>query len=371
MESEENQENTCYICLDVESEDNLFIKDVCKCTGSISVHKLCIESTFLASSKRTPKCSICKSLCKLNGNFTKIIYNGEKKETFTLVNGKREGVCKIYNTIGEEYLEVECICVNNHKLGPATSYYSNGNICATTNYGVPNMPKSYGEMCGIHKEYYPNGTLKFEENYGTTPDTYGKLHGPFKNYNIHGILISEGEYRNGKNFGIVRVYYDNGTIKSETYYRDGKISGPMTTYYENGNIHVKSFYTCEDEFLCEHNHIGKYEEYKIDGTLLLSCNYNEYCQLDGEYKLYYNENDQLWKHFHFKDGKLHGEYKKYNPDSLIYISATYDNGNMVDECIKYYRTGEIFSRENYVLGQKSGLAVYYEKDGSIKSEINY
>jgi antitoxin component YwqK of YwqJK toxin-antitoxin module len=371
MESEESQEHTCYICLDVESEDNLFIKDACKCKGSINVHKICIESEFLTSTRKSHKCGICKSLCKLNGDFTKIIYDGQKKENFTLVNGKIEGLRKIYNLIPEEYLEVECSYVNNKKLGPTTSYYSNGDICAVTNFGVPNMPKSYNKMCGIHREYYSNGKLNFEQTYGTTPNTYGKLYGPFKNYNTSGILISEGIYEDGLISGYFKEYYDNGAIRCETYYRNGKISGPMTTYYENGNIHIKSTHTHEDDFSYENNHIGKYEEYKIDGTLSLSCNYNDYYQLDGEYKLYYNENDQLWKHFHFKDGKLHGEYKKYNPDGLIYISATYDNGNMVNECIKYYRTGEIFSRENYVLGQKSGLAVYYEKDGSIKSEINY
>ena len=66
-------------------------------------------------------------------------------------------------------------------------YYPNGQVKVEVNL-------KDGMMYGPYKEYYSNGALYIECNYGEN----GKLNGEYKEYDTSGHLIKKSIYVNGK-----------------------------------------------------------------------------------------------------------------------------------------------------------------------------
>ncbi len=116
--------------------------------------------------------------------------------------------------------------------GIRKEYYENGALKSET-------PYVNGKENGVAKLYYKeNGALKFEVLY-----TDGKINGIGKVYYENGALKSEISYTDGKINGIEKVYYkESGKLKSEIPYTDGKINGMDKEYDENGKIISAHYY---------------------------------------------------------------------------------------------------------------------------------
>ena len=67
--------------------------------------------------------------------------------------------------------------------------------------------------------YYTNGNLWSEESYNEA----GELHGVCRVYYKNGSLRSDLNYRNGKRDGINKWYLQSGKLKHLAAYRDGKV----------------------------------------------------------------------------------------------------------------------------------------------------
>jgi antitoxin component YwqK of YwqJK toxin-antitoxin module len=60
-------------------------------------------------------------------------------------------------------------------------------------------------------------------------------HGPYREYDRNGQLISEGAYKNGKEEGLWRVWQPDGRLVAEGYYING-IGFGWRHWDSNGNI---------------------------------------------------------------------------------------------------------------------------------------
>jgi len=66
--------------------------------------------------------------------------------------------------------------------------------------------------------------------------------GPMVIYNPTGLLMMQGNYKDGKQDGEWTMYYESGARKSIDHYKDGVQEGEHVSWYENGQIDAKGQY---------------------------------------------------------------------------------------------------------------------------------
>jgi hypothetical protein len=88
-----------------------------------------------------------------------------------------------------------------------------------------------GKLNGVHKYYYPDGTLYLE---GTFKDSIP--HGGFKQYFKNGKLFEEAFYVHGLQHGLTRRYYEDGKLSMEIPYDSGRIHGVRKKYRKDGGL---------------------------------------------------------------------------------------------------------------------------------------
>jgi antitoxin component YwqK of YwqJK toxin-antitoxin module len=148
-----------------------------------------------------------------------------------------------------------------------------------------------GERHGLAKEWYDDGTPKYEDNYKD-----GKYHGVSKGWYENGIPKYEWNYKDGKYHGVYKVWRNDGTPKSERNYKDGKKHGVSKGWYED--------ITPEYEM--------NYKDGKVHGV----------------YKEWY-ENGTLEYERNYKDGKKHGVSKWWFANGKLIHECNYEEGKCV------------------------------------------
>ena len=74
----------------------------------------------------------------------------------------------------------------------------------------------------------------FSVKKGSAAKVNRKRDGHWKEFSKHGILIKEGDYRDGHKTGKWKLYYETGRIAIEETYSEGKKEGPFQSFYETG-----------------------------------------------------------------------------------------------------------------------------------------
>ncbi len=166
-----------------------------------------------------------------------------------LINGKKEGVWKLYCQCNNHRLSQEVTYSNDLKHGPYWDYryhsvsnpiYDEEGSCIKSTLSEIRYLYRKGEYVldkeeGIWRHYYEDGTINAEGQY-----ILGKKEGIWRHFYKGDRIISlEGHYVLGKEEGIWRSYHDDGTIDEEGQYILGKKEGLWKSYYckkENHNI---------------------------------------------------------------------------------------------------------------------------------------
>lgn len=89
--------------------------------------------------------------------------------------------------------------------------------------------KPTGKLNGLHKYYFPDGSLYLEVNYKDSIP-----HGTFKRYFKNGKLLEQSEYVSGVLHGPSRKYHENGQLSTETPYDSGRVHGIVKKYRKDG-----------------------------------------------------------------------------------------------------------------------------------------
>lgn len=169
-----------------------------------------------------------------------------------------------------------------------------------------NQLDTKGRKTGVWKKYHSNNRIRYEGQFEADKEI-----GVFKYYSIlssdHPIIIKT--FDKGSSIATVVFYSEDGTKKSE-----GKMNGK--------------------------NRIGKWLYYYPDGkTLLIEENYVDGV-LEGNYISYF-KNSKISEQLIYKNGKLHGNIKRFA-----------DNGTKIEDL-------------NYIDGVLNGPANYYNIDGML------
>jgi antitoxin component YwqK of YwqJK toxin-antitoxin module len=156
-------------------------------------------------------------------------------------------------------------------------------------------------------EEWFNGPLKMMRNY-TGYKTFS-----YKEYNIWGVLISEGFVKEGYPDSVCLRYHDSGEKMSEQHWKDKRMNGKFISWYKNGNVQQE---------------------------------------------------------FHYVNGKGAGKSHSYDQDGKIYMEFVFENGEEMSET-KYFRNGNKSEYSELKGGKYIGKHIEYFENGNKKFETVY
>jgi len=236
----------CYICLQEETNSNLFLsKQICKCK-SLRIHQNCFKEL-----NNIYTCSVCKedyeNIYLKDGKDVFIIKKGKFVEKYKVNSGgHKNGYYKCYYPDGTIF--IDCFFIDGLRQGKFTMFYPNGILKETCLY-------IYGKKEGEYKSYYVDGSLfericyrrdKMHGNYEifdrkgnhfVKATSYkGLIHKKLEIYYEKNQKYLEAEYKKGIFHGRVRVWYIDGCLEFDGIFENGEY---IRNYDQN--IHNKGF----------------------------------------------------------------------------------------------------------------------------------
>lgn len=154
-------------------------------------------------------CEKKEKIIKLSKNREKRItyyQNGNKKDEFEYLKGKKHGKYTMWYESGEK--EQEGVLYEGLDHGTITSWYKNGK-----KKGAGKFDKGTGRWT----EYYPDGSKRITAGYSN-----GELHGKIREWYENGSPYSELEFKDGKKHGLWTSWYKDGAKFNEVRYEDDK-----------------------------------------------------------------------------------------------------------------------------------------------------
>jgi len=362
--------------------------------------------------------NISNKICFKNGlrNGTAITNDeyGIITEECIYENGDLNGIQKKYGRAGggRNYLEEESVYNKGKKNGFMKMYYQGGEVKEECNY-------VYDKIDGERKEYYQKGQIKSISIYAN-----GVINGWHRTYFEDGRLCFECLYENGVECGTKIKYYENGQLEEESTYQNGKKDGYERRFSVYGCLIYQVRYIQGLFAVDANNIIEKYQYRTGSGFFGVSDNqnpnliyfadipftgkvyeksYEKYILVrnkDHNHTTYYLEsyteykegiingrnytqfeNGQLHHESFYKNGVLHGEYKRYDySDNYIYdwpvefdlaYECIFNEGLKNGVEVHYHRGGPARLRCNYKNGKKHGSEIYYNSNGNIERETSY
>jgi antitoxin component YwqK of YwqJK toxin-antitoxin module len=109
-------------------------------------------------------------------------------------------------------------------------YYPNGDTLSIT-------PMDKGAVHGIVSRFHEGNRLKEQISFKD-----GTQDGLFRRYDKEGVLVFEGELKNGLKTGVWTTWYDDFQKQEERIYVDDLASGKWTYWYIDGSLKREELY---------------------------------------------------------------------------------------------------------------------------------
>ena len=215
-----------------------------------------------------------------------------------------------------------------------------------------------GRRHGHGTEYREDGTIKLEGDWKNDV-----LNGKSVIYDSNGVRIYEGEFCNGKPNGSGSCYRADGSIAYEGGYLNGKYHGHGTYFYENGTIMYEGEWK-ENE--CN----GPGTEYREDGSILYKGEYKNN-KINGHGTSYY-ENGSILYEGEFKEGKVNGQGKLFRKDGSLQFAGTFKDNLPNGHGTEFYENSSVLCEGEYKEGQLNDQDIIYREydfllfDGTFK-----
>ena len=209
----------------------------------------------------------------------------------------------------------------------------------------------------------------------------GKIHGDYSRYKDNQ-LIYQAKYENGKLSGAEFRLNDDGTTMNTTF-KAGNESGAEVYYDENGatSLYVSNDPNREHGAQIYYQKVENDLKYRIetfreesqtylcsqpiekrDESTSYSCNG---LKIDGSYKEFSRNSNELYEEFNLIDGVLNGPAITYE-NGKVKSYAEYKNGKFHG---KIYETG-VYEGQ-YVDGLQEGIFKMYSYTGEVRSEVRF
>jgi antitoxin component YwqK of YwqJK toxin-antitoxin module/Tfp pilus assembly protein PilF len=219
-----------------------------------------------------------------------------------------------------------------------------------------------GEKTGPWRYYFNDGTLMRECTYGTG----GKLDGPYREYYENGKLDVEATYRAGAPVGKVRIFHSCGALREERNYNEaGQIDGAFVRYYANGQVEERGTYRLDHT---EGPVSGFYPDGTPEGDVTMAAGKQQ-----GPVVRYFaGPGKQVQFRSDMEQGELNGAYTSYHANGKVNETGTYLKGKRTGPWKTFYADGKLsvestFDKE----GKLHGAFRDYDVDGVLYNEITY
>jgi antitoxin component YwqK of YwqJK toxin-antitoxin module len=325
--------------------------------------------------------------------WSKELFAGDKKEgtgyvyfpdgrilqTISYNSGKKEGLSKEYDRNGNvitlleynnDFLisreKINRTDNNGLKQGEWTDFYSGGG---------KKSEKTYKDdmLHGYYKEYdshgvlvltmlYENGSI-VKSNVEDQPDIE-----MINRYDSDNKLIYSGPYRNNIPVGVHRefgkdgkvtnafIYNDNGLLLSEGIVDEaGKYNGKWKDLYPDGKVQAEGTYS-------DNRRSGLWKFYTVTGKTEQTGFYNN-GRPDGLWKWYY-ENGAILREEEYFQGLRDGQYTEYSASGDIIGQGQYSDGEKNSDWKS--KSGDNIEEGKYIIGLKDGQWKSYYNDGTLR-----
>ena len=190
--------------------------------------------------------------------YNQLLYEGE------FLNGERNGKGKEYDDYNGK-LMYEGEFIDGKRNGKGKEYNDEGKVIFEGEFKNGDIWNGYGEK-GWFEGEFKNGKI-----YNTKPNDKNRVikngEGYVKLFNTNGLLLFEGEYKNGEENGKGKEYdCYKGKLKYEGEYKNGEKNGKGKEYDSRGNV------IFEGEFKNGEWMKGKRKEYDYDNQLISEKN---------------------------------------------------------------------------------------------------
>lgn len=295
---------------------------------------------------------------------TKYYYrSGKVKQTLPYIAGKPEGISYEFNE------DSVIIAIYRYKQGVLQGLER------------INRLDSEGKKQGTWKEFYDDGKVKKESRFNDDI-----LDGYVKEYDTKESLIKINKYSLGKEIKnapelavveIFKQYYDDGTLKYEGPYADGYAVG---THY-----HYKQKFQCDSllfrrddstevwirKWICRNVPVPDSAITYNEGIVIERGPVDSIRQKIGIWTEYHNTGEFRAKGL-CAGGNRIGEWIFYYPNGKIEQKGLYDKKGRPKGVWKWYYENEALMREeSYVNGKREGPMTDYGEDGKILTKGEY
>ncbi len=176
-------------------------------------------------------------------------------------------------------------------------------------------------------------------------------------YFDNGKIKYEGQFHNGKPYGVFTYYYNTGEIKAKNNFSEGGIIAYNTTLYKSGKIMSEGKYVNQKK-----DSIWNY--YSDEPNLIISKEGYSHGVLNGKSITYYLNSDDTAEIVIYENGKKNGRLLKYFPDGTLMTESYYKDGMPDGDFTHYHINGSIQIIGKYYRGQQSGEWQYFDEEGN-------
>ena len=351
--------------------------------------------------------SVIISIMKYQGGVLASVDRLNRKDE----NGKKQGVWKEFYEDGK--VKEEKKYKDDVVDGYVKTYDNKGNLTNTEKFSNGKQIKNAPELAklDVYKDYYEDGTMKYEGGYingmpvGThfhyrqkymcdslpvarddtsdvmikkyvcrnrpVPDSaiiyeegikisYGAVDslrnkiGIWTEYHNSGEFRGKGLYANDKRIGEWIFYYPNKQIEQKGKYdKKGRAQGEWNWYYENGALMRQEFYV-------DNKRDGIMTEYTEDGKIITKGEFIDDMQ-EGLWVYETPEYKEIGKYVNDKPDSLWKRY--YMPKEKLRFEGKFLNGDEDGQHTWYYENGRKMAQGSYTGGMKQNDWKFYDETG--------
>ena len=217
-----------------------------------------------------------------------------------------------------------------------------------------------GKMVGVRKDYDFTGHLEQEVNF----DQEGKAQGKSISYYSNGEVYRVFNYKNGLKDGVWKTFDAKGMVMTTEVYKNDLKAGKWVRKLKDGRLGTKLI---EINYFENNKPTGTWTRKTEDGRPIWERIYTG----SKEYiKREYHTNQKLSLEETFKDNRLDGTAKYYNPSGILLAEKNYLEGYLQTE-IKFYENGNKKEIVNSKDGYKDGIFQKYSETGKLIVDGKY
>lgn len=178
------------------------------------------------------------------------------------------------------------------------------------------------------------------------------------------VVMYSGTFKNDKPVGEFRRYYENSKLWSVLIYSADGTLADATLYHPNGNLASKGTYVNQKKE-------GKWQFYSefMNGYRICEENYKNNMR-NGLSERFYVDSTLAEKLYYQNDLK-HGECIQYHPNGKVCMKTTFSKGKMNGKYEVWAENGRLEITGQYINDLREGNWKFFNKDGSIKYNVNY